>query len=203
MAAGIYRITCNPTLDDYVGSCDDIAARWDEHRKSLRKGKHKNLLLQKLWNDHGEEYFDFELLEEQSDLTQLASRELHFLETLKPSLNREPQKVTTPKTKKITTTVRMSEDLFEHWKTVAHVLRRSQSDIVTSALTEYFEKYHLSSRYELHISGGRMSLLRFDDHSFEVVETREVNGLSPDSLVEAYRAKLNEPVVLYMKESRT
>jgi group I intron endonuclease len=38
-ASGIYQIRCIPTGKIYVGSAVNLRKRWDQHHRSLRKGK--------------------------------------------------------------------------------------------------------------------------------------------------------------------
>lgn len=62
--SGIYTIT--NTLDGkmYVGYTKNWAKRKTHHKWQLRENKHGNPYLQKAWNKHGEENFEFELIEE-------------------------------------------------------------------------------------------------------------------------------------------
>jgi group I intron endonuclease len=46
-----------------VGSAVDLRKRWEQHRKSLSRGKHKNRYLQNAWEKYGEASFEFEILE--------------------------------------------------------------------------------------------------------------------------------------------
>lgn len=62
-APGVYRITCLPSQKVYIGSTNDLARRWTEHRKMLRGGRHPNIHLQSAWNKYGESQFIYEVLE--------------------------------------------------------------------------------------------------------------------------------------------
>jgi GIY-YIG catalytic domain-containing protein len=62
-ASGVYQIRCVPTGKIYVGSAVDLRKRWEQHRRSLRKGEHGNRYLQAAWSKYGEENFAFEILE--------------------------------------------------------------------------------------------------------------------------------------------
>jgi group I intron endonuclease len=64
MASGVYRITCMPTDEFYVGSSSAIERRWWEHRTALNRNRHHCGLLQAAWNTHGEDAFVFEVLED-------------------------------------------------------------------------------------------------------------------------------------------
>lgn len=82
---GIYKITQTATGKFYIGSSRDIYARWDEHRSSLRRGKHHSKRLQNAWNKYGADAFQFELVEacEQCDGAQLLIREQYWLDSTK------------------------------------------------------------------------------------------------------------------------
>lgn len=60
----IYQITCIKTQKFYIGSTMNKAQRWARHRRELRQGKHVNKHLQAAWSKHGEEAFEFRILEE-------------------------------------------------------------------------------------------------------------------------------------------
>lgn len=62
-ASGVYQICCIPTRKIYVGSAVNIAKRWGEHVRALRRGKHRNCHLQNAWNKYGEGQFEFSVLE--------------------------------------------------------------------------------------------------------------------------------------------
>lgn len=67
MTSGIYRITCVPTGNHYIGSSIHIEERWRQHRTEMRGGYHSNPHLQRSWNKYGEPAFTFVVLEECSD----------------------------------------------------------------------------------------------------------------------------------------
>ena len=62
--SGIYRITCKPSARNYVGYSCHVSRRWWHHKSVLRSGTHSNFALQLAWDKHGEENFEFVLLEE-------------------------------------------------------------------------------------------------------------------------------------------
>jgi len=61
---GVYEIRCRTNGRIYVGSSIDVEARWKNHRCKLRVGSHGNIHLQRAWDKHGEEDFEFEVVEE-------------------------------------------------------------------------------------------------------------------------------------------
>jgi len=69
-ASGVYQIRCVPTGKVYIGSAVDLRVRWDQHRRSLRQGTHRNAHLQLAWDKYGAASFEFSILElvEASDL---------------------------------------------------------------------------------------------------------------------------------------
>lgn len=60
---GIYKITCTANGKIYIGSSNNPARRWIEHKSNLRTNKHHNSYLQRAWNKYGESSFCFEVLE--------------------------------------------------------------------------------------------------------------------------------------------
>ena len=84
---GIYIITNTLTAETYIGSSIDISQRWSDHRRELKNHKHKNLLLQAANDRDGVEVFAVAVLELVEGAEQLAIREQHYLDTLKPAYN--------------------------------------------------------------------------------------------------------------------
>jgi group I intron endonuclease len=61
---GVYTIRCISTGAIYVGSAAaSFKKRWHIHLSDLRNGKHHNSRLQRLWNKHGEDSFEFTIAE--------------------------------------------------------------------------------------------------------------------------------------------
>lgn len=60
---GVYAIRHLPTGKMYVGGSTDITGRYTHHRFMLRRGCHKTVALQKLWEADGEQAFEFFILE--------------------------------------------------------------------------------------------------------------------------------------------
>ena len=61
---GVYKITNKENYSVYIGESLDIDNRWKEHIRSLNSNSHHCYKLQEDWNEFGEEYFVFEILEE-------------------------------------------------------------------------------------------------------------------------------------------
>ena len=61
---GVYRIINIKTNKSYIGSAVNIKDRWCQHKKSLSKGNHHSIKLQRSYNKYGENNFIFEVIEE-------------------------------------------------------------------------------------------------------------------------------------------
>lgn len=76
---GIYQIRCKANGKIYIGSAVNLRARWDLHRHSLNIKQHYNPHLQSAWNLHGEESFEFSVLQ-YVDQSQLLTTEQMWIE---------------------------------------------------------------------------------------------------------------------------
>lgn len=74
----IYQIRNKVNSKIYIGSTNDVRLRWNNHRSSLNRGAHENPYLQNAWDKHGEDNFEFSILEEVNDNNRI-EREIHFL----------------------------------------------------------------------------------------------------------------------------
>jgi group I intron endonuclease len=61
---GIYKIINIITGKVYVGSAVDIDKRWGEHLRRLNKNNHHSITLQRSFNKHSINSFNFEIIEE-------------------------------------------------------------------------------------------------------------------------------------------
>ena len=80
--SGIYKIENLVNGKIYIGQSKQIRQRWTEHKKELRRNRHKNEYLQRAWNKYGEENFKHEVLELCSE-DQLDERECYYIELLR------------------------------------------------------------------------------------------------------------------------
>lgn len=64
MPSGIYTITNKANGKHYVGSSIDVEKRLGEHKRMLKGGYHPNSHLISSFKEHGEDLFEFALLEE-------------------------------------------------------------------------------------------------------------------------------------------
>lgn len=62
--SGIYQIKCNKNGKIYIGQTIDLDRRLYDHLRNLRRGTHHNNYLQNAFNKHGEESFEFSVLQE-------------------------------------------------------------------------------------------------------------------------------------------
>lgn len=62
MTCGIYLISCNGR--PYVGQSINIEDRWKHHLALLKRGAHKNSVLQRTWDKYGRDAFTLTVLEE-------------------------------------------------------------------------------------------------------------------------------------------
>lgn len=60
--SGIYTLTNAVSGTVYVGQARNIRKRWEVHRSTLERGKHRNGYLQRAWNKYGAAAFRFEVI---------------------------------------------------------------------------------------------------------------------------------------------
>lgn len=136
MPAGVYCIINLQTGQRYVGSTKDIAYRWYNHRSYLRGGKHENERLQADFNQYGESAFDFQVLEEVTDVRKLIEREQHYIDIVKPEYNMAPN---AGSTKGMTYTQKSKRGGRRHepGKTYEEYYGEEKSDEIKSKISEH------------------------------------------------------------------
>lgn len=84
--SGIYEIVNLVNGKRYVGSAKNFVQRWYIHRRALVAGKHHSRHLQRAWNKHGSDAFEFREIEvcEPQDLIE---REQQALDRIRPEYN--------------------------------------------------------------------------------------------------------------------
>ena len=60
---GVYRVRCVVNGKSLVGVSLDLPAMLNRQQSQLKMGGHPNKMLQKDWNEHGAEAFEFEVLD--------------------------------------------------------------------------------------------------------------------------------------------
>lgn len=78
MVSGVYKIFNTVTRKCYVGSAKDIHFRWRKHREMLKRGKHHSLKLQRSWNKHGEQAWQWVVVEECPEDALLIREQAHI-----------------------------------------------------------------------------------------------------------------------------
>ncbi|MBK7094335.1 MAG: GIY-YIG nuclease family protein [Saprospiraceae bacterium] len=89
---GVYQIRNISNNKIFIGSSTNLAAIWNRQKFQLNYGSHPNSILQKEWNEYGQENFVFEVISEikQDDdkpmnyQKEIKSLEAMFIEELKP-----------------------------------------------------------------------------------------------------------------------
>ncbi len=81
MGCGIYQIENIINEKIYIGSSIDIEKRIYKHLWLLRNNHHDNNHLQNSYNEHGEENFEFSVLE-YCDVDNLVGRENYYIESM-------------------------------------------------------------------------------------------------------------------------
>lgn len=76
---GVYCIENKTNGKKYIGMSRDIRRRWYEHKSDLRNNNHINSYLQASWNLHGEDAFEFKILE-LCDLKDAGDKERYYIE---------------------------------------------------------------------------------------------------------------------------
>ena len=79
---GLYKIINKVNGKYYVGSTNNIKRRLRRHKYDLRNNVHSNLKFQRSWNKHGEENFEFYVIEniEENQLLVLEQKLLNIAE---------------------------------------------------------------------------------------------------------------------------
>lgn len=87
---GVYKIVCKPTGQTYVGASVSVYRRMQQHYLCLRQGtsgwkkssRHSNKQMLRLWVEHGQLNFRFEVVETVTDKPELVAREKFWLESV-------------------------------------------------------------------------------------------------------------------------
>ena len=77
---GVYAIVNILNGKLYIGSSKDIAKRYTEHLRALRRGRHHCVHLQRAWNKYGSVAFSLEVVESVDALSELKAREQRHID---------------------------------------------------------------------------------------------------------------------------
>lgn len=80
--SGIYVIRNIENNKVYVGSAVNLNRRWKHHKYYLKKKNHRNILLQRTFDQHGIIIFKFEILEYVTEPVKLLEREAYWMDKL-------------------------------------------------------------------------------------------------------------------------
>ena len=80
MTSGIYRIYSKSENKNYIGKSINIEERRKIHLNELKKGKHHNKKLQKVFNKYGKDDFEFSILKEVDDYYEITYYESYYAE---------------------------------------------------------------------------------------------------------------------------
>ena len=85
--SAVYKITNVITGDFYIGSSKNVKSRWTSHKCPSTWNRYPNNPMYLDMNKYGLDKFSFQILEE-VEIEQLKEMEQQFIETLKPTYNR-------------------------------------------------------------------------------------------------------------------
>lgn len=100
--SGVYLIECNS--HKYVGSSNNIYARYKQHLNSLKRGSHYNIFLQRLYSKYNK-YMTFKLIEACDNYIE---REAYYIKTLESDVNVEMDPITRAKSQSTKEKLRMA-----------------------------------------------------------------------------------------------
>lgn len=80
---GVYKISNDLNNKIYIGSSKNIKSRFNEHIRSLSRGKHSSKHFQNFFDKHKNIHFTINVIEE-CDLKDIVDREQFYLDTLNP-----------------------------------------------------------------------------------------------------------------------
>lgn len=92
---GIYSLENSRTGDQYIGQSVQLSMRRSDHLRSLSRGNHYNIHLQRAFTKYGVENFSFRVLL-YCESFELTRYEQFFVDALRPSYNIRRECVTSP-----------------------------------------------------------------------------------------------------------
>lgn len=85
--SGVYAIKNSINGKVYVGSTVDFSRRFRDHSRALCNGTHCNKHLQSAWQKHGPDAFEFQIVEQVSDVSALIEREQAWIDSMGADYN--------------------------------------------------------------------------------------------------------------------
>ena len=148
---GIYRIINTITGDFYIGSSKNIKQRLESHKIPSTWKKHPNNLMYQDMKQYGIDKFSFQILTE-VEVDSLKEMEQHFIETLKPTYNRNNAKGLDivkfkESQKKYQESVKFKESQKKYQKSVKFK-EYQKSDKFKEAQKKYQKKYQKSDKFK-------------------------------------------------------
>ena len=89
--SGIYALRNRITGKCYIGSAKNLSHRKSQHLHGLRSGQHHSPHLQRSYDKHGEDAFEFEILLYNVPHDLLEHLEQIFMDTKRPAYNIQPK----------------------------------------------------------------------------------------------------------------
>ena len=83
---GIYKIYNKQNHKFYIGSSKNLRKRRNRHFQELKRGVHKNIILQQAYNKYGYDNFEFIIIEN-VEQSLLINREQFYIDSLNPQYN--------------------------------------------------------------------------------------------------------------------
>lgn len=133
----------------------------------------------------------------------LTDKENSYIQELSPEFNSKIKSGRKKKVfKSVATTVRLTPDMAGQLKQASYLLHKSQTEIISNSLEEYFEKYNIQTGYQLNLTETKAVLQKMGPIP-TVIDVVERNGQSPQELQKHFAVRLNEPVRLVIQEKPT
>jgi hypothetical protein len=98
--------------------------------------------------------------------------------------------------KRVQVGIRLSALTAEQLKKASYLMKKTQSEVVSEALEEYYERHRISSVYELHVTDSFFTLIQTVEDRPQIVEITVRNGVSPEDVASNYGKQLGHAVSL-------
>lgn len=157
----IYEIKNKINGKKYVGSAMVYERRVKDHLRLLEKGNHHSRHLQSSYNMHGKDAFEFTILEEVDEVSELINVEQKWIDNINPEFN-----------------MTKIAGLNSH-------LGMKRSDETKKKISEALTGRKLS---KVHVESMRQSLIG-NKHSQETIDKRRESCLASDSFKRASKSK--------------